>query len=147
MSAPEKTVGGVLIIVGLLAFATLAWVSRKLASLERAFDIGDAVVMCVLALFAAFCVGIGWIVFRTRSSNGFVPPAASASPPKRVTLSQACAAVGVVLLILSVLIPADWYPVVLLFLGLALLAISHALTPCVERLEQLRRARNSMRQL
>jgi hypothetical protein len=46
---------------------------------------------------------------------------------------------------LSVLVP--WQPVVLLFLGLALLAVSHALTPCVERMEQLRKARASMRQL
>ena len=133
--------------VGLACALALGWMSRKLVSLDRAFDIGDAVVMCVLALFAAFCVGIGWIVFRAQSTTAFVPPPASVPAPKRVTLSQGCAAVGVVLLVLSVLIPADWYPVVPLFVGLALLAVSHALTPCVERLEQLRRARDSMRQL
>jgi hypothetical protein len=64
-----------------------------------------------------------------------------------VTLSQGCAAVGVVLLILCVLVPGHWYPVLWFFLGLALLAVSHVLTPCVERLEQLRKARDSMRQL
>lgn len=142
-AAPEKAVGGALILVGLLAFVALAWVSRKLVSLERAFDLGDAVVMCVLALFATFCVGIGWRLLRTRSILHTDLQTPSGPPSRRVTLSQACAAAGVLLLILSVLIPA----VALLFLGLALLAVSHALTPCVERLEQLRRARDSMRQL
>ena len=66
---------------------------------------------------------------------------------KRVVLSQGCAAAGVVLLMLSVLLPADWYPVALLFGGLVLLAVSHVLTPCVERLEQLRKARESVRRL
>jgi hypothetical protein len=39
------------------------------------------------------------------------------------------------------LVPAHWHPVVLLFLGIALLAIAHVLTPCEERLEKLRKAR------
>ena len=101
--------------------------------------------MGVLALFAAFCLGVGWILFRTPTNRASAPseePVAAATPARRVTVSSGCAAVGVLLLILSVLIPADWHPVVLLFLGLALLAVSHALTPCVERLEQLRKARD-----
>jgi hypothetical protein len=145
-SAPEKVMGGVLMLVGLLAFAALAWVSRKLVSLERALDMGDGVVIAVLALFAAFCIGLGWHLLRTRSAD-LTASAAPAARSKRVTLSQGCAAVGVLLIVLSVLIPARWHPVVLLFVGLALLAVSHALTPCVERIEQLRRARDSMRQL
>jgi hypothetical protein len=36
---------------------------------------------------------------------------------------------------------------VLLFGGLALLAVSHVLTPCQERIEKLRRARASVHQL
>lgn len=67
--------------------------------------------------------------------------------PRRVTLSQGCAAGGVLLLILSVLLPDHWYPVVLLFLGLALLAVSHVLTPCEEPIAKLRRARSLERQL
>lgn len=54
--------------------------------------------------------------------------------PGRVTLSRGCATAGVVLLMLSVLLPERWHPVVLLFIGLALLAVSHVLTPvCEER--------------
>jgi hypothetical protein len=148
-SAPEKVIGGVLVLVGLLAFVALAWVSRKLVALERALDMGDAVVMVVLALFAAFCVGVGRHLFSIAPSVQAPPaqPPAAAIPSRRLTLSQGCATAGVLLIVLSVLMPADWYPVVLLFLGLALLAVSHALTPCVERIEQLRRARDSMRQL
>jgi hypothetical protein len=61
--------------------------------------------------------------------------------------ARACAAAGVLLLILSVLVPAHWQPVAFFFGGLALLAVSHGLAPCVERIEQLRRARASERQL
>lgn len=147
-AAPEKAVGGALILVGLLAFAGLAWVSRKLMSLERALDVGDAAVIAVLALFGAFCAGLGWYLLNAPTPQvPSAPPAAPTDQPKRVTLSQGCAAVGVLLLILSVLVPAHWHPVGLLFIGLALLAVSHALTPCVERLQQLRRARDSARQL
>lgn len=39
------------------------------------------------------------------------------------------------------LVPADWYPVALLFIGIALLAIAHVVTPCEERLEKLRKTR------
>jgi hypothetical protein len=147
-AAPEKAVGGALMLVGLLAFAGLAWVSRKLMSLERALDVGDAAVIAVLALFGAFCAGIGWYLLNAPATQvPSAPPTAPTDQPRRVTLSQGCAAAGVLLLILSVLVPAHWYPVGLLFIGLALLAVSHALTPCVERLQQLRRARDSARQL
>jgi hypothetical protein len=67
--------------------------------------------------------------------------------PRRVTLSQGCATAGVLLLMLSVLLPERWHPVVLLFIGLALLAVSHVLTPCEERIAKLRRARALDRQL
>jgi hypothetical protein len=53
----------------------------------------------------------------------------------------------VLLLILAVLVPAAWGPVLLLFAGIACLVVSHVLTPCEERMERLRKARASMRQL
>jgi hypothetical protein len=140
-----KSLGGIVLGIGLASFGVLAWVGHKLMSLERIVNAGDVVVLSVFAVFGGFCSYLGWLLFRTTAP---VPSAKQgAVTTKRVTLSQGCAAAGVLLLILSVLIPADWHPVVLLFLGLALLAVSHALTPCVERLEQLRRARESMRQL
>ena len=157
-AAPEKAVGGVMFCIGLASVGVLVWASRKLMSLDRAVDVGDVAVLSVFFIFAAFCVGMGWRLFRSRSGYGSMGaeslapgPAgeqgAPASPPKRVTLSSGCAAAGVLFLMLCVLLPADWYPVVFLFLGIALLAVSHALTPCVERLERLRKARASVRQL
>ena len=145
---PEKTAGGVMFCVGLAALGVLAWAARWAGSLERALDPGDVVVFGVFAIFGAFCLLMGWKLFRARVTT-FIPAAAEPAPalPRRVTLSQGCAAVGVLLLILSVLVPAHWHPVAWFFLGLALLAVSHVLTPCVERLEQLRKARDSMRQL
>ncbi len=146
--APEKTVGGVMLCVGLAALGVLAFAARKLASLDRPGDPGDLAVLAVFAIFGAFCVILGWRLMRSAPQfPAAIPAEATASPPKRLTVSRACAAAGVLLLILSVFFPSDWYPVVLLFLGLALLAVSHALTPCVERMEQLRRARDSLRQL
>jgi len=145
--SPEKTAGGVMFCVGLAALGVLAWAARKAGSLERMLDPGDIVVFCVFAIFGAFCLLMGWRLLRARST--FTPAAAepAPAPPRRVTLSRGCAAVGVLLLILCVLVPEHWYPVLWFFLGLALLAVSHVLTPCVERLEQLRKARDSMRQL
>ena len=144
-----KTIGGVMFCIGLASFGVLAWAARKVMALDRALDIGDIVVLSVFAIFGLFCLGMGWRVFVDRSLAAAPPEpqAAPAAPPKRVTLSNGCAAAGVLLLMLSVLLPADWYPVVFLFLGVAFLAVSHALTPCVERMEQLRKARASMRQL
>jgi hypothetical protein len=150
----QRAVAGVLLCLGLGAFAVLVFASRKLMALERALDAGDIVVLGVFAIFGAFCVGTGWRLLRAQE-NAHGPAqaqSASPSPPRvvpsaRVRLSQGCAAAGVVLLILTVLVPAHWYPVILLFAGLACLAVSHALTPCVERMEQLRKARGWERQL
>lgn len=154
--------GGVLLCIGLAAFAVLALASRKVMLLERGVEIGDIAVLGVFAAFASFCAIIGWRLLRSAASS---PPERVASIPaerlasipsegqdavpaaRRFTVSQGCAAGGVLLLVLCVLVPAHWYPVVLFFAGLALLAISHGLTPCVERLEQLRNARDSLRQL
>ena len=144
----ERFVAGGVLAIGLGSLAVLVWMARKAASLERALDIGDGMVLGVLAVFGGFCAWLGWQLYRDAPASGPVPPETSApAAPRRVRLAQGCAAVGVLLLVGSVLVPADWYPVLLLFAGLALLAVSHALTPCVERLEQLRRARESMRQL
>jgi hypothetical protein len=138
-----------MLCIGLASFGVLAWAARKVMSLDRALDIGDFLVLAVFAIFGSFCVGMAWRVFgnASRISDRSEEQAAPAAPPKRVTLSSGCAAAGVLLLMLSVLVPAAWYPVVFLFLGIAFLAVSHALTPCVERIEQLRKARASGRQL
>jgi hypothetical protein len=63
----------------------------------------------------------------------------------RVTASNWCAAAGVLLLILAGLSPADWYPLVPFFLGLALIAVAHVLTPCKERIAEWRKARAAER--
>jgi hypothetical protein len=135
--------------IGLASFGVLAWATRKAMSLDRALDIDDVVVLGVFAIFGSFCVGLAWRLFgdASRASARSEEQAAHAAVPRRVTLSSGCAAAGVLLLMLSVLVPAAWYPVVFLFLGIAFLAVSHALTPCVERIEQLRKARASVRQL
>ena len=52
----------------------------------------------------------------------------------RIAISNACAAIGVSLLLLSGAWPADWYPIVPLLLGLALVAVSHVLTPCQDQI-------------
>jgi hypothetical protein len=52
----------------------------------------------------------------------------------RVTLSNYLAAIGVALLILATVSPADWYPPVQLFTGLGFIAVSHVLTPCQDQL-------------
>jgi hypothetical protein len=49
-------------------------------------------------------------------------------------ISGACAAAGVALLVLAALLPERWIPAVPLFLGLALLAVSHVLTPCQDQI-------------
>lgn len=49
-------------------------------------------------------------------------------------ISAACAAAGVMLLVLAALLPERWYPMIPLFLGLALLAVSHVLTPCQDQI-------------
>ena len=100
---PTTAVGGMVVFLGLASFGVLAWAWRRVILLDRAVDAGDVVVLGVFAIFGAFCVCVGWLLFR--------------------------------------------YPVALLFSGLALLAVSHVLTPCEERLAKLRRARASLRQL
>jgi hypothetical protein len=141
-----RAAGAVVLVIGLAAFGVLAWALRKVVLLGRPFDPGDFVVFGVLAIFGGFCLWLAWQLIHARVDS---PPqsAPSASPPRRVTLSHGCSTVGVLLLMLSVLVPAHWHPVALLFAGLAFLAVAHALTPCEERLEKLRKARASLRQL
>lgn len=150
-TAPERVVGVALFCVGLAAFGVFAWLLTTVMGLARSVDAGDVLVLGVLAAFGGFCVAIGWTLWRSaRAAPADSTPlegVASATPSKRVTVSQGCAATGVVLIILAVVLPEQWYPVALFFIGLALLAVSHALTPCVERMQLLRRARNSGGQL
>ena len=58
-------------------------------------------------------------------------------------ISRVCAAVGVGLLVLATLSPDDWHPAVPLFAGLALIAVSHVLTPCRDQITPWWRARLS----
>ena len=131
--------------MGLASFGVVSWGVRKVMLLQRAAEVGDFAVLGVLAAFGVFCLALGWHVVRTREAVPQIPPAKT--PPRRVTVSHGFATAGVVLLMLSVLVPEHWYPVVLLFSGLALLAVSHLLTPCEERIAKLRRARSSVDQL
>lgn len=52
----------------------------------------------------------------------------------RVTISRGFAAVGVLLFISATASPAEWYPAAQFLVGIACLAISHALTPCEDDL-------------
>jgi hypothetical protein len=52
----------------------------------------------------------------------------------KASASSACASVGVLLVVVSAVAPDDWYPQVALFTGLALLVVSHVLTPCLDRI-------------
>jgi hypothetical protein len=52
----------------------------------------------------------------------------------RTAASGACASAGVALLIFAGVAPDEWYPAAALFAGLALLAVSHVLTPCLDRI-------------
>lgn len=52
----------------------------------------------------------------------------------KARVSGICAAAGVALLALAALLPERWAPVIPLFLGLALLAVSHVLTPCQDQI-------------
>ena len=52
----------------------------------------------------------------------------------KTAASNFCASIGVFLVILAGVAPEDWYPEVALFVGLALLIVSHALTPCLDRI-------------
>lgn len=60
-----------------------------------------------------------------------------AFPVRRIMkarVSGICAAAGVALLVLAALLPERWIPAIPLFLGLALLALSHVLTPCQDQI-------------
>lgn len=149
-AAPEKAVGRVIFCIGLASLGVLAWAIGKAMPLERPLDVGHAAALSVLAIFGLFCARIGWGLSRSvPEGDGSMEARQSmiTAPPRRVRLSHGCAAAGVLLLMLSVLVPAHWYPVVPLFLGLALLAVSHGLTPCEERIAKLRKARELERQL
>jgi len=52
----------------------------------------------------------------------------------KTRVSAACATAGVALLALAALLPERWIPAIPLFLGLALLAVSHVLTPCQDQI-------------
>jgi hypothetical protein len=134
--SPERTIGAVLLFIGLASFAVLAWVSRNM----NAF-----MVLGVLAVFGAACVLLAWRLFRIAAPPGTeaAQPTTATPSPGRARLSHACSTAGVLLLMACALVPQHWYPVALLFIGIALLAIAHVLTPCEERLEKLRKARAS----
>lgn len=140
-----RAIGSVLLFLGLAAFGVLSWALRKVTLLERGFDAGDVVVLGVLAVFGSFCAVVAWRIFRITEP---APVArAEPAPPRRVTVSKGFATAGGCLLMASVFVPEHWYPVVLLFAGLAALAVSHVLTPCEERIAKLRKARASVGQL
>jgi hypothetical protein len=65
------------------------------------------------------------------------------TPEHRNKVSSACALAGVSLLMLASVLPAHWYPAVPLFLGLAIIAVSHVLTPCQDQITQWWRRRIS----
>jgi hypothetical protein len=132
--SPERTIGAILLFIGLASFAVLAWVSQNM----NAF-----MVLGVLAVFGAACVLLAWHLFRMPAppSEATTQPAAAAPSPRRINLAHACSTAGVLLLIACALVPEHWYPVALLFIGIAFLAVAHVLTPCEERLEKLRKAR------
>lgn len=145
-----RAVGGVLLGIGVASLGVLLWISRRIIVSERAWNLGDLAVLGVFAVFGALCAWWGWQLLRAPAGPAPAAPARTGSaekPPRRVTVSHGFAAAGVALLILCVLVPAEWYPVVLLFAGLACLVVSHVLTPCEERMEKLKKARASMRQL
>ena len=80
---------------------------------------------------------------RQALGNAMSGPSYSA---RRVAISNRCAAAGVSLLIAAWVSPADWYPVVPLFLGIAFLAAAHVLTPCAVRISQWRESRGNSRE-
>jgi len=59
------------------------------------------------------------------------------------TISFACAGPGVAMVVLATVLPSQWYSVPLLFSGLALIALSHVLTPCRDQITRWWRARIS----
>lgn len=59
------------------------------------------------------------------------------------SISFACAGPGVAMVVLASVLPRDWHPVPILFAGLALIAISHILTPCRDQITRWWRERIS----
>ena len=132
--SPERTIGAVVLFVGLASLGVLAWASRTT---------GNFFVLGVIAAFGVGCLLLGGHFLRIRASSaGPAAQRTTAAPSsRRVKLSHACSTAGVLLLIACALVPEHWYPVALLLTGVALLAVAHVLTPCEERLEKLRKAR------
>jgi hypothetical protein len=56
------------------------------------------------------------------------------SDQAKTAASAICATVGVALLVFAGAAPEEWHPAVALFAGLALLVVSHILTPCLDRI-------------
>ena len=52
----------------------------------------------------------------------------------KTAVSSACACIGVLLVVIAAVSPDRWYPEVMLMAGLALLMVSHVLTPCLDRI-------------
>jgi hypothetical protein len=50
------------------------------------------------------------------------------------SVSIGFASFGVLLFVTAVALPAEWYPMVQFLVGIACLAVSHALTPCEDDL-------------
>jgi len=61
----------------------------------------------------------------------------------RTGISNACAVAGVLLLVLAGVSPAQWHPAVPLFFGVALICVSHVLTPCQDQITRWWRQRIS----
>ena len=61
--------------------------------------------------------------------------------PARTRISSRLASAGVALLVLACAMPAEWHPAFPLFIGLALIAISHVLTPCRDQITRWWRSR------
>ena len=56
-------------------------------------------------------------------------------------MSSFLALIGVLLVVLACFLPAGWHPEVPLFAGLALICVSHVLTPCRDQITQWWRKR------
>lgn len=59
----------------------------------------------------------------------------------KVAASSVCASLGVLLVVYAGVAPAEWYAIPALWAGLALLAVSHVLTPCLDRIAVWRKQR------
>lgn len=57
----------------------------------------------------------------------------------KVAASSVCASLGVLLVVYAGVAPTEWYAIPALMAGLALLAVSHVLTPCLDRIAAWRK--------